>query len=381
MNTQPKISVRLDNSEILAAAAHDLRQPIHSLNLLLDTLAERSGDGEIAALVKSAQISADGVTSVLEALLGIAAIDSGGTKPEFSDFAVNDLLNHLRDQFTRRARNKGLELRVVPAALSIKSDRLLLQRILDTLIANAIRHNDSGHILLGCRRTKGALRIGVLHQGSGLDEEVAAQFSANNNQDGAPAKSNWRGYALGLSIAQHICAALGHDMTVLSRDGIGTAVWLNVALAEAQNMATEKTPSDAAGASAEGDARIAIVEDDPDILLATTQFLTDWGYSVCGGQTAASAIQDIETNGGGAYPDLILSDFKLPDGQTAVDAIAELNLHFGIEISAIIITGDPSAPGVAEAQELGYEILHKPLRAAKLRALVRYELAEGSETS
>ena len=381
MSGTRKTTARLDNSEILAAAGHDLRQPMHSLNLVLGALAGRAEDSETAALVNSAQISADGVTSVLETLLGIATMDAGGAAPEVSQFAVQDLLQHLSEQFTQRAANKGLQLRIMPCTLSIRSDRVLLQRILEALLSNAIRHSESGHILLGCRRTKRALRIGVLDQGPGLNEEMAARFSTVNSQDGAFSKSSWRGYALGLSIAQYICAALGHDMTVVSRQGKGAAIWLKVDLVGAQTKSTADAVSPPPLAPEESDAAIAIIEDDPDILFATTQFLTGWGYRVCGGKTAAATIQDIETNGGGACPDLVLSDFNLPEGQTAVDAMAELNHHFDTEIPAIIITGDPSAPGIAEARELNYEILNKPLRAAKLRALVRYTLAERPQTS
>ncbi|MBT6828887.1 MAG: response regulator [Rhodospirillaceae bacterium] len=386
MSSQRKKAARLDNSEILAAAGHDLRQPMHSLNLVLGALAGRAEDSETAALVNSAQISADGVTSVLETLLSIAAMDAADAAPEISEFDVQELLQYLREQFAQRAANKGLQLRVVPCTLRIKSDRVLLQRILDALISNAIRHTESGHILLGCRRTKGALRIGVLDQGPGLSEDMAARFFTVNGpdgancQDGALSKTSWRGYALGLSIAQYICAALGHDMTVLSREGKGAAIWLKVALAETRNESVATTISAPPHAPEKSDAAIVIVEDDPDILLATTQFLTDWGYRVCGGRTAEAAIQDIEANGGGACPDLVLSDFNLTDGQTALDAIAELNRHFDSKIPAIIITGDPSAPGIAEARELNYEILNKPLRAAKLRTLVRYALAENSQT-
>lgn len=353
---------------------------MHSLNLVLGALAGRAGDAETADLVKSAQISADGVTGVLETLLGIAAMDADGTASEISEFAVQDLLQHLREQFTQQAANKELELRIVPCTLRIKSDRLLLQRVLDALISNAIRHTESGHILLGCRRAKGTLRIGVLDQGPGLSEEMAARFSTTGPQDGALLKSSWRGYALGLSITQYICAALGHDMTVVSREGKGAAVWLKVALANKRNESAEAIVSSASDAPEESDATIVIVEDDPDILLATTQFLTGWGYRVCGGRTAAAAIQDIEANGAGVCPSLVLSDFNLSDGQTALDAIAELNRRFDTEIPAIIITGDPSTPGIAEARELNYEILSKPLRAAKLRALIRYTLAENSQT-
>lgn len=361
----------MNSSQILAAAGHDLRQPMHSLNLILDALAERAADAEIAALVNSAQISADGVTGVLEALLGIAAMESGSAAPAYAEFGINELLDHCREQFARRARNKNLDLRIVPSAHRVTSDRLLLRRILDTLLSNAIRHAEGGRILLGCRRKADVLRIGILHGGPGPGEALAAPFSPTDNQDGAPPKANWRGYALGLSIAQNICAALGHDISVVSREEKGAAIWIDVPLAEEERAAPALA---AVPARQETDATIIIVEDNPDILAATTQLLAGWGYRVYGGATAAQAIQDFETNGGGARPDLVLSDFRLPDGQTAVDAMAALNRHFDQEIPAIIITGDPTSPGIAEARALNYEIIQKPLRAAKLRALVRYAL-------
>lgn len=378
MSIPPKKESGLGNSQIIAAAGHDLRQPIHALNLILDTLAERATDAEIAGLVKNAQVSADGVTSVLEALLGVAAMDAGEASPTIGDINVNDLFDHLRDQYTRRAKNKGLDLRIVPSALRVRSDGLLLQRVLDTLISNALHYTENGRILLGCRRSKNMLRIGVLDSGPGVSEEMAAHYSGGSDQVGEFSKSHWRGYALGLSISQSICAVLGHHMAVVSRKGDGAAIWLTVPLAEVQSDREPRIAPDSTTAGLEVDALIVVMEDDPDVLLATTQFLESWGYRVCGGGTAAAVIQDIATNGGGACPDLVLSDFNFPDGHTAVDAMAELNRHFNEKIPAIIITGDPSAPGIADAQAQNYEILLKPLRAAKLRALVRYALAQRS---
>ena len=190
MSIPPKKESSLGNSEIIAAAGHDLRQPIHALNLILDTLAERATDAEIAGLVKNAQVSADGVTSVLEALLGVAAMDAGEASPTIGDINVNDLFDHLRDQYTRRAKNKGLDLRIVPSALRVRSDGLLLQRVLDTLISNALHYTENGRILLGCRRSKNMLCIGVLDSGPGVSEEMAAHYSGGSDQVGEFSKSH-----------------------------------------------------------------------------------------------------------------------------------------------------------------------------------------------
>ena len=245
--------------------------------------------------------------------------------------------------------------------------------MLDILISNAIRHTEKGRILLGCRRHKGMLRIGVLDSGPGLDEQMLARFSAPPMHDGTYSKENWRGYALGVSIAQTLCAALGHEMSVSAKHELGAAVWLKLALASAAERVGK--PSGAALKPRPGDeAVIILVEDDPELYFATSQLLIDWGYRVFGGGSAREAIEDCTANAGGRRPDLLLSDFKLPNGETAVDVIAALDRHFSAKIPAIVVSGDPSAAQDIAAEGLGFEILQKPIRAAKLRAIVRYTL-------
>lgn len=360
-------------SQILAAAAHDMRQPLHSLNLLLAALAGRAEGSEIAALVNSAQISAVGVSGTVEAILGISAMRAGGAPPPLAEFDIAELLDHSYEQFAGQAANKGLEFRLVRCALRVRSDRYLLQRVLDILISNAIRHTEKGRILLGCRRHKGMLRIGVLDSGPGLDKQMLARFSAPPMHDGTYSKENWRGYALGVSIAQTLCAALGHEMSVSAKHELGAAVWLKLALASAAERVGK--PSGAALKPRPGDeAVIILVEDDPELYFATSQLLIDWGYRVFGGGSAREAIEDCTANAGGRRPDLLLSDFKLPNGETAVDVIAALDRHFSAKIPAIVVSGDPSAAQDIAAEGLGFEILQKPIRAAKLRAIVRYTL-------
>ena len=364
----------LEISQILAAAAHDLRQPMHSLNMLLDALAERAEGAEIASLVNAARVSADGVSGVVEAILGISALHADGSDPDMAEFDIAGLLDHSRDQFAAQATNKGLELRVVPCALRVRSDRLLLQRVLDCLISNAIRHTENGRVLLGCRRLNDMLRIGVLDTGPGLDEQTLARISGSAEQD--TSQSKWRGQALRLSIAENLCAALGHEMSVTS--DAGTAVRVQLALASTQSE-TEKPSPAVAQPLRENEAVIVVVEDDPDVYLVTTQHLTDWGYAVFGGASVAEAIEDCEAHAGGRCPDLVLSDFKLPNGQTAVDAIGALNRHFGAKIPAIVVSGDPSAARDVAVEGLESDILQKPVRAAKLRALVRHALENGGK--
>ena len=361
-NQQTEIEI----SQILAAAAHDLRQPVHALNLLLAALAERAEDAEAASLINSAQLSADGISGVVEAILGIAASRAGGASPDMAEFDIAGLLDHCRDQYARQAANKGLELRIVPCALRVRSDRILLQRLLDCLISNSIRHSDKGRILVGCRRRGGKLRIGVLDNGPGLDAQTLGETSR-------PAGPLWRGYALGISIAREIGATLGHDVTMSSEAGRGAAVWVEVGVAAAPGEA-RKSPASAAQPGRAGGAVIALVEDDPEVYFATSELLTSWGYKVVGGASLKEALDACLANENGRRPDLLLSDFKLPNAETAVDVIAGFNRRFGGEFPAIVVSGDPSAVQDVAADGPAFEILQKPIRAAKLRVLVRHAL-------
>ena len=364
ISNDPQADIEI--GQILAAAAHDLRQPVHSLNLLLAALAERAEGAETASLINSAQISADGVSGVIEAMLGLAAIRAGAAPADMAEFDIAGLLDHCRDQYTRQAVNKGIELRIVPCALRVRSDRILLQRLLDNLISNSIRHSNKGRVLVGCRRRGGKLRIGVLDNGPGLD----AQTLADNSR---ASQSEWRGYALGVSIARAICSTIGHDMSVSSEAGRGAAVWVEVGVAGARDE-VRKPSSPAAESAPVTDTVIALVEDDPEVYFATSELLIGWGYKVVGGASLGEAIDACLANENGRRPDLLLSDFKLPNAETAFDVIAGFYRHFGVEIPAIVVSGDPSAALDVAADGPAYEILRKPIRAAKLRALVRYAL-------
>lgn len=365
-------------SQILAAAAHDMRQPIYSLNLLLAALAGRVEDTDSAALVNSAQISADGVSGAIEAILSISAMRAAEAEPDMVKLDIAVLLDHCRDQFAGQAANKGLEFRVDSCALRVRSDRLLLPRLLDNLISNAVRHTDKGHVLVECRATKEMLRIGIFNSGPILDEQTLALFSSPKMSDTSLSlsPSAWRGFALGLSIAQEICALLGHTLSVSSEPGRGTAAWLEVGLAA--RSATTESSAEVAAPAPESEAMIALVEDDPDVYFATSELLIGWGYQVFGGASAEAAIEDCMANAGGRCPDLLLSDFKLPNAQTAIDVIMGFNRHFDSKIPTIVVSGDPSAALDVAVEGLEFEILQKPIRAEKMRALVRYALENSS---
>jgi CheY-like chemotaxis protein len=188
--------------------------------------------------------------------------------------------------------------------------------------------------------------------------------------------SAWRGFALGLSIAQEICALLGHTLSVSSEPGRGTAAWLEVGLAA--RSATTESSAEVAAPAPESEAMIALVEDDPDVYFATSELLIGWGYQVFGGASAEAAIEDCMANAGGRCPDLLLSDFKLPNAQTAIDVIMGFNRHFDSKIPTIVVSGDPSAALDVAVEGLEFEILQKPIRAEKMRALVRYALENSS---
>ena len=374
--TRPQKS-EIEISQILAAAAHDMRRPLYSLNLLLAALAGRAEDADTAALVNSAQISADGVSGAIDAILGLSTMRAAGAKPDLVDFDIAELLDHCRDQFAGQAANKDLEFRVVSSALRVRSDRLLLQRLLDNLISNAIRHTEKGRVLIECRGGKDMLRIGILTSGPSLDDQTVALFSGSKNSNASLSPSAWRGFALGLSIAREMCAVLGHTMSVTSEPGRGTEVWLEFGVAAGRGE-TQESFAEVATLSSESEAMIALVEDDPEVYFATSELLTRWGYQVFGGATVEVAIDDCMAKAGGRCPDLVLSDFKLPHGQTAVDVITGFNRHFDSNIPAIVVSGDPSAARDVAVEGLESEILQKPIRAEKLRALVRYALENSS---
>ena len=356
-------------TRFLAAASHDLRQPMHALALTVGELREAARAPELAALARRIDRSVDALEDLLDALLDISKLDAGAIQPERRAFPLRPLLERLADEFAPAAEAKGLRFRVVPTGLWTESDPTLLGRILLNLVANAVRYTREGGVVVGCRRRGAEAEIVVADSGIGIAAADQARIFEEFYQAGSPQRDRATGLGLGLAIVDRAARLLGHSITVKSQVGRGSLFGVRVPIVPPRPgepaSAAPETGSELAGL------RVLVVDDEPDVRAALDGLLQRWGCKV---ETAADGGEALAA--GRASPDLVLCDLRLGEVESGFDVLDRLKDRWGTSLHGIIVTADASTERIAEAHARGYPLLHKPVRPAKLRALVEQLLSE-----
>jgi two-component system, chemotaxis family, CheB/CheR fusion protein len=360
-------------SRFLAAASHDLRQPLQTLALVQGLLAKNVETEKARKLVTRLDETLGAMSGMLNTLLDINQIEAGTVHAELIDFPINSLLEQLRDEFTYHAQAKGLTLRVVPCNLSISSDPRLLEQMIRNLLSNALKYTRHGRVLLGCRRHKNTLNIEVWDTGVGIpDSELKAIFEEYHQLDNA-ARERSRGLGLGLSIVHRLGTLLGHQVRVRSRPGRGSVFSVQVKLS-AGATASRSTQSEL-GSPDGGDERghhvgsILVIEDDPDVRELLEVFLKDEGHEVA---TAYDGIKARELVAGGMVrPDLILADYNLPNGMNGTEIVTALRESLHRRVPAIILTGDISTGTLSHVALQDCVQLNKPVKLRELTSAIQ----------
>lgn len=356
----------LSKTRFLAAASHDILQPLNAARLYTTSLVDRLGQGPDKALVGNIEASLESVEEILGALLDISRLDAGAMKPEMTVFRIDELMRQMAVEFTPLAAQKGLTLTVMPCSLSVRSDRRLLRRALQNLISNAIKYTPAGEVLVGCRRRGNQVRIQVLDTGPGIPQrQQSLVFKEFQRLDqGARAA---RGLGLGLSIVQRIARVLSHRLTLTSRVGKGSCFALDVpTAAPLPQVAATPTLVPSPAMPLEGLVVLAI-DNEPQILEGMTTLLSGWGCRVFAGHDAREASAAIA--GQHLRPHVLIVDYHLDEG-TGIDAVKQLRWRFGEDRPAVLITADRSPAVRDEAEAAGIALLHKPLKPAQLRAML-----------
>ena len=365
----------LAKSRFLAAASHDLRQPLHALKLLVSALQEclKQNDQETQWLMKNIEQASDTMESLLGTLLDLSRLDAGVVVARPSCFRINELFDRLEQQFTPLAAEKGLHLRIHRSRLAIFSDPLLLERVMANLISNAIRYTDRGGILVGLRRVQQDwARLEVRDTGRGIPDNYRERIFEEYFQMSNPERGRDKGLGLGLAIVLRLAKLLGSDVEVSSFPEKGSCFSVRATRCEAPPYAGRITeelvtlPMDSA--------LVALIDDDETILEAMLALFEQWGIELATGTDAISVRDDLQQLG--RLPDVIISDFRLRDGRTGLEAIAELHGAFGPDIPAILVTGDTTPSTIHAIDNAGHAILYKPLQPARLRALLSHILAK-----
>ncbi len=360
-------------SRFLAAASHDLRQPLQTLALLQGVLAKTVEGEKAQNLVVRLDETLGAMSGMLNTLLDINQIESGTIQTEVLAFPVNALLQRLRDEFIYSAQAKRIVLRVVPCSLVIRSDPRLLEQMLRNLLSNALKYTKSGKVLLGCRRRNGVLSIEVWDTGIGIPAaELQAIFEEYHQLDN-PARERGLGLGLGLSIVQRLGNLLGHPVGVRSNPGKGSVFTIDVMLPPGETAPQPRHGADAENDTAVADVRrtgeILVVEDDPEVCELLKLALKAEGYRVTTAPDATRALALLAR--GADVPDLILVDYNLPNGMNGIEFTAKLRQQLGRQIPAIILTGDISISALGDISGQDCIQLNKPVKLKALTETIR----------
>ena len=356
-------------TRFLAAASHDLLQPMNAARLFLSILRQQSGEtgGEQAQLVKRVDRSLTAAEELLGALLDISKLDSGMYEPEPEAIAVRELFDQLRRRFRPLAANSNLQLRVHWLDQHIFSDRTLLYRILQNFLANAIRYTERGGVMLGCQLRGDALRISVWDTGVGIDEADSALIFQEFQRLEYAERLDEKGLGLGLAICDRIARMLRHPMDVRSRPGRGSRFSVTVPLATREAIDRGSEAASTGGELGLEGLRVLCIDNEPEILDGMNLLLDRWGCIVMLAEDAAQAMDAVRESG---PPDMVLVDFHLANRVSGLDVMDRLDAELGQQLPAIVITADRSPQLEDAARERGYRLLRKPIRPAALRALM-----------
>jgi signal transduction histidine kinase len=359
-------------TRFLAAASHDLRQPIHALALFVNQLQAISLSRDGHALAEKIERSVESLEELLEALLDLSKLDVGAITPQPRAFAVHDLLSRLVTECTATAEAKGLALSLVPTSLWVRSDPLLLERILRNLVTNAIRYSVEGRILIGCRRRGGQVDIVIADTGVGIDPAHLPKIFQEFYRVGPLQGGLTKGMGLGLAIVRRLAVLLEHHIAVDSVPGKGTMVRIRLPRAAPEEYAHT---SNAICAHDLHGIRVLVVDDEAPARDAMQGVLAQWGCEVItarGGDDAVESTHD-------RPPDLVLCDLGLADGESGLRVVERLRSAYGSGFACVFITGESARDEIAELRARGYPIMFKPTKPAKLRALIEHLVLSADE--
>lgn len=370
-------------TQFFAAASHDLRQPLHAMGLFAEALRQRIRDPEVASLVNSINESVDALEGLFGELLDITRIDTGGVDVRPEPVRLKELFGRLRLHFEPAAFEKGLLLTFRGEQHVALADPVLLERVLRNLVSNAIRYTDDGGVLVSARlRQDGGrprLLLQVWDSGIGISEASLPRIFDEffQVQGGRPLQAHQRkGLGLGLAIVKRLAALMESPISVRSRVGRGTVFSLEVPLGRAPRSADAgggPVAKSALGLTLEG-RHAVVVEDEQAVREGLVVLLQAWGAAVTDFDTIEALEHWLAAEPGPA-PDLLLVDYRLPQGRTGLDALAALRARWPQQqLPAIVITGSSLGGHEAEAEHHDFHLLVKPVLPAKLRAMIAFKL-------
>jgi two-component system, sensor histidine kinase len=356
-------------SRFLAAASHDLRQPVHALGLFVAAAQQPTTDVERRLIIDRIDGSVRSLAALFDSLLDISRLDAGILQPQIKSMALAPILRKLAAEYLSEADEKRLQFRVRCPEVAIRTDPLLFERMIRNLLANALRYTKIGGILLACRMRGAVARVEVWDTGIGIAPEKQAQVFEEFYQIGNPERDRRNGVGLGLAIVKRIAALLRHPLHLTSRVGRGSRFSIDMPIVAAATEASEElAPLTHQDETVLFGQVVVTIDDEPDILAAMEALLKQWGCHVIAADSGAEASQKLHAED--VVPNFILSDYRLRNDETGISAIQALRATYGEGIPALLITGDTTADRLRDAMSSGLEVLHKPLNPEKLKQVL-----------
>ncbi len=361
-------SGKLENKakdSFIAAASHDLRQPLHALGLFLGATEKHieSVAGR-QALAEAKNCTAE-LNKLFNSLLDLSRLDAGVVEVNSVNFKLNRLLALVEQEFSVLAKQSGVVFNVCSSLLSVQSDAILLNRVLRNLLENAFTHSDASEIQILCESKAGTVQLTVADNGCGIAVAEQAHIFSEYFQLDNPERDRSKGLGLGLSIVKRLCEILNVDITLESEVGVGTRFHLYVPMGIA-NAQWERIPVEASVGSSRSfsGALVAVIDDEANIRRGMVAILESLKFNVVAAASASLMIAELKASA--LTPDILVVDYRLRDNQTGDMAIHLVRKAFNIDFPAMIITGDTSPGRMNEAAKSGFELLHKPVDPVEL---------------
>lgn len=376
-----ELSVARDASEranrfktrFFTAVGHDLLQPLHAARLTLSELTEMQQAGEGVRLANNIASALTTIEDLLASILDLSKLEAGAFVPKLQTVALGEMFERLAVSSDPIAREKGLDLRWLPTRLAVQSDPLMLRRMLQNLVANAIRYTERGGVLIGARRRGDDVEIAVWDTGPGIAAADRERIFEEFQRGSAFERGGAAGFGLGLSIVKRMSDALKHPLALETRVGRGSQFSIR-APAAAPDLAMPEAHPQLSSASLAGQPLI-VIDNDLKVLEAMQVLLSRWGADI----RLARELDDVREilDDESFKPALILADYQLDNDVTGLEAIEVVRGALGAAIPAVVITADQRETTAAEIHKKNCELLYKPLRPAELRALMQHLIARG----
>ena len=356
-------------SVFLASASHDLRQPLNAMQMYIAALKTKVNDEEVLKIIEDINSVSASTARLLNALLDVSELEVGAIKPRYEEFPINNIFTSIFQSFSPLAKDKGLQFRIVPSSIFVKSDPDLLERILGNFMSNAIRYTQSGSVMIGCRRRDNMVSLEVWDTGCGISDNQMSSIFEDFYQIENKERDRSKGLGLGLALAKRLSISLNHKIESKSWLGSGScfSVLVEIGKENSSDIKLENITNimDLSGV------KVLLVEDDIDVLKSTKQLLESWGCIVSSGRDQ-DEIKNVIGSDGYLLPDIIVADNRLPGDASGIDVVKLVQKDLESLIPSVIVTGDVERGHVQSITNQGFPVLLKPIQPAKFRAILSH---------